>query len=441
LLNKGITLLNLPDPLHLAPRSACSGTVTLPGSKSISNRALLMAALCGQPVTLKNVLESDDTARMIDALTTLGVSVKRSDLHPSEYQVEGCGGRWQPAHNELYLGNAGTAVRPLVAVLAASLSNTQVMRLDGNARMRERPIAALIDSLTAAGANIQCQAEQGFLPLTIESGFKGGEVTIDGSASSQYISALLMALPLLAEDSELLLVNEVISVPYIELTLSMLRDFGIQIDKHSDRHYKIPGRQSYRSPGSYFVEGDASGASYWIGAAAISGGPITIYGVGKNSIQGDVHFAELAQQMGANVEMLDNAIRVSRSTELKAIDVDCNDLPDAAMTLAPMALFAQGTTVIRNVASWRVKETDRLAAMAAELRKVGAQVEEGEDYLSVMAPAHWQHALLDTYDDHRMAMCSALIAFSPVGVSINDPQCCSKTYPQFFDEFSRLCHD
>ena len=439
--NKGTKLLNLPDPLHLATRTGCSGTITLPGSKSISNRALLMAALCNQPVTLKNVLESDDTARMLEALQILGVTITRNESDPSEYQLHGWGGRWQPRHDELFLGNAGTAVRPLVAVLAASLREDQAMRLDGNARMRERPIAALIDSLTAAGADIACHAEPGFLPLTIRGGLSGGEVRIDGSVSSQYISALLMALPLLPQDSELMLVNDVISVPYIDLTLAMLRDFGIRIRKLSDRHYAIAGGQQYRSPETYFVEGDASGASYWLGAAAISGGPITIYGVGKHSIQGDVRFAELVQKMGATVEMLEHGIRVYREGALKAIDVDCNDIPDAAMTLAPMALFAQGTTVIRNVASWRVKETDRLAAMATELRKVGARVEEGADYLSVTPPEQWQHATLDTYDDHRMAMCGALIAFSPVGVSINDPQCCSKTYPRFFEEFSRLCHD
>ena len=429
----------LPQSLTINSQQQCRGEVTLPGSKSIANRALLIAALADKPVLLNNVLRSDDTARMLESLTALGINIEEHSS--TSLLVHGCKSQWPQLPERLYLGNAGTAVRPLVAVLAATLSTTATVVIDGDERMRERPLQHLIDSLQARQASITSLLSPGYPPLAIGGGLSAGDFIIDGSVSSQYISALLMALPLLNGDSTLTLTGDVVSRPYIELTLAMLRDFGIKVESVSDHHYAIAGAQIYRSPGEYFVEGDASGASYWMAAAAIAGGPITIRGIGQHSIQGDIGFADVVEAMGAEVEWGDNQVTVRGSGVLRGIDFDGNKIPDAAMTIVPMALYAQGKTIIRNVANWRVKETDRLAAMATEARKTGANVEEGADYLIIHPPAIINHAVIDTYDDHRIAMCFALLAFSNVGVSINNPACCAKTYPDFFDQFSRLCHN
>ncbi|MGM7317683.1 3-phosphoshikimate 1-carboxyvinyltransferase [Idiomarina sp. ST10R2A5] len=428
----------MANSIHLEPRQHCRGTVTLPGSKSIANRALLMAALCQTPVTLHNLLVSDDTSRMREALLALGVSFKDDELTT---QVEGLGGHWRQASSELYLGNAGTAMRPLIAVLSATAKEELApMVLKGDARMHERPVQHLVDALQMQGASIDYLGESGFPPLAISQGLAPGKFEIDGSVSSQFISALLMALPLLPGDSTLTLKGEVVSRPYINLTLQMLADFGISVKEDSPQCYVIAGKQVYQSPGEYWVEGDASAASYWMAAALLGRGPVEIIGVGKNSIQGDKRFAEVIEQMGASVAYQDNSITVTGTGIVKGIDQDFNDIPDAAMTVAPLALFADKPTTIRNVANWRVKETDRLYAMATELRKLGALVEEGRDYLYIEPIKNWQHACIDTYDDHRMAMCFSLAAFSPAGVTINDPDCCAKTYPNYFSEFSRLCH-
>ena len=428
----------LPQTLTVSGLKHCRGEVTLPGSKSIANRALLIAALADKPVVLKNLLRSDDTARMLEALNALGVEVE--EVTPTQVVVHGCSGQWTTVPERLLLGNAGTAMRPLVAVLAATLTGKQSVTLDGDPRMRERPLGDLIDSLVERGAALDCLQNQGYPPLAVSSGLQAGDFTIDGSVSSQYVSALLMALPLLAEDSTLTLTGDVVSRPYIELTIAMLGSFGITIKPTSERQYAITGGQQYRSPGEYFIEGDASGASYWMAAAAIAGGPITIQGVGQHSIQGDIGFADVVQRMGATVEWGENSVTVSGSGALQPIDFDGNQIPDAAMTIVPLALFAKGRTSIRNVANWRVKETDRLAAMATEARKFGATVEEGADYLIIDPPAVLKQATVDTYDDHRIAMCFALLGFSANGVNVNDPGCCKKTYPQFFNELSRLCH-
>ncbi|MGM0525385.1 MAG: 3-phosphoshikimate 1-carboxyvinyltransferase [Pseudomonadota bacterium] len=425
------------ESLTLDSRPSCIGDVTLPGSKSIANRALLLAAISPQPVILHNLLRSDDTARMLEALVALGVKVIEQDS--TTLQVFGCGGVWKANPERLLLGNAGTAMRPLIAVLSATLTEQSII-LDGDQRMRERPVKDLVDSLQQQQANIRYLEQTGYPPLSIKSGLQAGDFAIDGSVSSQFISALLMALPLLSSDSTLTLTGNIVSRPYIDLTLAMLAEFGVTINPASTNKFLIPGSQQLRPPQHYYVEGDASGASYWMAAAAISGGPVTIHGVGQDSIQGDVAFAEVIQAMGAKVEFQQNAIKVVCDSPLQGIDFDGNQIPDAAMTLAPLALFAKGRTTIRNVANWRVKETDRLRALATELRKTGAKVEEGEDFLVIEPPLQWQHAVVDTYDDHRIAMCMALAAFSPVGVTIKDPQCCAKTYPQFFTEFGRLCN-
>ena len=443
--------------IALSGLSSCAGEVTLPGSKSIANRALLMAALCSNSdsnsgshsgaapavTQVTNLLRSDDTERMLEALTALGVRIELDANDPSQVTVHGCGGDWpywqaNPAATlELFLGNAGTAVRPLTAVLAATVPATAAVVITGDARMHERPLAALTDTLQAGHASIKFLQQPGYPPLRLGAGLCGGSLQVDGSASSQYISALLMALPLLADDTLLELTGEVVSWPYIELTLAMLRRFGITIAQVSAHEFFIAGGQRYQSPQQYWVEGDASAASYWLAAAAISGGPLTVKGVGADSIQGDIAFADYLAQMGAEVDIQPQQIRVSRqlSEPMQALDADLNAIPDAAMTFATLALFAEGTTNIRNIANWRIKETDRLHAMATELRKVGAQVVEHADGIEITAPAQLQHAEIATYDDHRMAMCFSLLGFSASGVTILDPDCCRKTYPRYFEDF------
>ncbi|MCH2454278.1 MAG: 3-phosphoshikimate 1-carboxyvinyltransferase [Idiomarina sp.] len=426
----------MAESIFLKPRAQCRGTIVLPGSKSIANRALLMSALCSEPVSLHNLLDSEDTEHMLGALASLGVSCEKSD---NATLVTGCPGQWQLNDTSLHLGNAGTAMRPLIAVLAATLSANQQVELTGDSRMQERPVQHLVEALQAQGAEITYQKAPGYPPVLIKPGLKPGNFSIDGSVSSQFISALLMALPLLKQDSTLTLVGDVVSKPYIELTLKMLADFGIVIERLSESRFHVKGSQSYVSPGNYHVEGDASGASYWMAAALLGGGPITIEGVGASSIQGDKAFTEVIQAMGGNVDIGEHQMTVTGSGVIKGLDKDFNAIPDAAMTVAPLALFADKPTIIRNVANWRVKETDRLSAMATELRKLGADVEEGADFLKIYPIQHWQNAKIDTYNDHRMAMCFSLAAFSPVGVTINDPDCCRKTYPTYFREFSRIC--
>lgn len=395
-----------------------------------------MSALCSEPVTLRNLLVSDDTNRMRDALAALSVSVK--DMSDGT-RVTGVGGRWQVERPDIHLGNAGTAMRPLIAVLAATLGE-QSVTLCGDPRMHERPVKHLVNALRAHNAGVEYIGQDGFPPVSITSGLTAGDFYIDGSVSSQFISALLMALPLLNHESTLTLNGEVVSQPYIALTLKMLEDFGITVIAVSEGVYRIPGAQSYQSPGTYWVEGDASAASYWMAAALLGRGPLDIIGVGNASIQGDKRFAEVIQRMGASVTYSDDRIQVRGHGMVYGIDEDFNDIPDAAMTVAPLALFADKPTTIRNVANWRVKETDRLHAMATELRKVGATVEEGSDYLSIHPLHEPQHADIKTYDDHRMAMCFALLSFSRAGITLLDPDCCAKTYPDYFAEFSRLCH-
>lgn len=424
------------DTITLQGLSQCRGEVDLPGSKSIANRALLMAALCapGTVTELRHMLRSDDTERMLEALAALGVGV--TEVTPTTLRVQGCGGQWPAQPEQLYLGNAGTAMRPLTAVLAAT--QTAPVVLTGDARMQERPIADLVDALREGGAQISYQNNAGYPPLQLSGAMKGGTVHVNGSASSQYISALLMALPLLPEPSTLILTGTVVSWPYIELTLAMLRDFGIVIEQVGAQQFQIAGKQEYRSPEQYWIEGDASAASYWLAAGVLGGGPLTIHGIGKKSIQGDIQFIDYLRQMGGEVALHDEYAVVSGG-KLRAIDVDLNAIPDAAMTFATLALFAEGTTCIRNVANWRIKETDRLHAMATELAKTGATVEEGDDYLCVTPPARLQPSQIATYDDHRMAMCFSLLGFSEAGVTIADPACSAKTYPLYFQEFQRLC--
>jgi 3-phosphoshikimate 1-carboxyvinyltransferase len=421
--------------LTLDPINRVSGEVHLPGSKSISNRVLLLAALAQGTTKIANLLDSDDVRHMLNALTALGVNYSLSPCR-TRCEVQGLGGLFNHAAAiTLFLGNAGTAMRPLTAALAASAVN---VTLTGEPRMYERPIGHLVDALRQWQADITYLAEDGFPPLQIQGkALSGGRISIDGSISSQFLTAVLMVAPLLQTDSQIEIVGELVSKPYIDITLALMQRFGITVQNHNYQSFVITGGQRYRSPGHWLVEGDASSASYFLAAAAIKGGSVKVTGIGRHAVQGDIHFADALAAMGADVEWGDDYIKVTRN-ELRGIDRDYNAIPDAAMTIATTALFARGPTVIRNVYNWRVKETDRLAAMATELRKVGAVVEEGYDYIKITPPTTLTHASIATYNDHRMAMCFSLVALSDTAVTIEDPQCTAKTLPNYFDLFQQL---
>ncbi len=420
--------------IDLPPLLGARGTITLPGSKSISNRILLLSALAQGTTEIRDVLLSDDTERMLEALRTLGVEMV--GLGPLVFRVQGCGGNFPVKRAELFLGNAGTAFRPLTAALALSSGD---YKLSGVPRMHERPIGDLVDALRELGADIECLDNEGFPPLQIHPATLNGvgRVSVRGDVSSQFLTALLMALPLLGSEVTVEVIGELISKPYIEITLAMMERFGVKVQRDGWRSFTVAVGSRYRSPGVIYVEGDASSASYFLAAGAIGGGPLRIEGVGSGSIQGDVRFADALALMGARIEMGENWMEACapESGRLRAVELDCNHIPDAAMTLAVAALFAEGTTTLRNIASWRVKETDRIAAMAAELRKVGAAVEEGADYIRITPPEKVRHAAIDTYDDHRMAMCFSLAAFGAEGMRINDPRCVAKTFPNYFTLF------
>ena len=443
--------------LDLPPMNAAAGTVRLPGSKSISNRVLLLAGLAEGTTVIHDLLASDDTRVMLDALRTLGCGVEsRGD----EWHVTGLGGRLKVHQAELFLGNAGTAMRPLTAALGV-LAATQGgdFRLSGVARMHERPIGDLVQALRPLGCEVACEGQEGYPPLRLR-GQAGGQlrlaqpIRVRGDVSSQFLTALLLALPLVAADVPVVIevAGELISKPYIEITLNMLAQFGIAVQREGFQRFTLPAGSAYRTPGDVHVEGDASSASYFIALGALAaqpGAPVRIEGVGAASIQGDIRFVEAAQAMGATVRSGPNWLEVERgSWPLKALQLDCNHIPDAAMTLAVMALYADGPTRLTNIASWRVKETDRIAAMAAELRKTGAAVTEGPDFIEVAPPAHWRAAAVHTYDDHRMAMCLSLAAFNPlaltstsgagVPVRILEPACVAKTFPDYFEALFRL---
>ena len=446
--------------LDVPALKSAHGTVTLPGSKSISNRVLLLAALCQGTTTLHDLLDSDDTRVMLNALRAMGCAV---DVQGSTVHITGLGGLPPAAELDLFMGNAGTAMRPLTAALA--LMGTQA-RLHGVARMHERPIGDLVDALRQLGCAIDHTGQDGFPPLHLKghSGLRLNQpIQVRGDVSSQFLTALLLALPLVAQqrgpplgsDAASLLpegaghivievVGELISKPYIDITLNLLQRFGVKVQRAGWQRFTIPAGSRYTSPGVLHVEADASSASYFIALGAIASEQgVRIQGVGADSIQGDIRFMDSAQQMGAVVESGPNWVQTRRgSWPLKAIDMDCNQIPDAAMTLAVMAFYADGPSTLRNIASWRVKETDRIAAMAIEARKLGAQVEEGPDWIRIHPISQWLPAIIHTYDDHRVAMCFSLAAFNPNGlpVRIEDPKCVAKTYPDYFEALFSLSH-
>jgi 3-phosphoshikimate 1-carboxyvinyltransferase len=423
------------EQLTLSPISKVEGTVNLPGSKSLSNRALLLAALAQGTTTLHNLLDSDDIRFMLTALEQLGVSYQLND-DKTECVVQGLGGTFNTDQAlELFLGNAGTAMRPLCGALAISQGE---FVLTGEPRMKERPIGHLVDSLLQLGADIEYLEQTDYPPVKIKGkALSGGSISVDGSISSKFLTALLMIAPLLDGDTEITVAGELVSKPYIHLTLDIISKFGVDIENQDYQKFVIKGNQTYQSPGKFLVEGDASSASYFTAAAAIKGGTVRVTGIGKTSVQGDVQFTHVLEQMGATIVIEDEYIEVTRGS-LTAVDVDLNHIPDAAMTIAVAALFAQGTTKIRNIYNWRVKETDRLAAMACELRKVGAQVVEGDDFIEVTPPEQLIAAEIDTYNDHRVAMCFSLVALSDTQVTINDPACTNKTFPNYFTALASL---
>ncbi|HOX67442.1 MAG TPA: bifunctional 3-phosphoshikimate 1-carboxyvinyltransferase/cytidylate kinase [Burkholderiaceae bacterium] len=438
-----IPFIDIPPLLH------AGGTVRLPGSKSISNRVLLLAGLSEGTTTIHDLLDSDDTQVMLTALRTLGC---RIEAEGDSLHITGLGGRLQAKEASLFLGNAGTAMRPLTAALAM-LAATQggTFELSGVPRMHERPIADLIDALRPLGCRIDYLGQAGYPPLRLLPGSGAldlaAPIRVRGDVSSQFLTALLLALPLLTQDQQATVEidGELISKPYIEITLNLLARFGVEVQRDGWQRFIIPAGSHYRSPGAIHVEGDASSASYFIALGAIASidAPLRIEGVGTDSIQGDIRFVEAARAMGAQVTGGAGWIEVRRGRwPLAAIDLDCNHIPDAAMTLAVMALYADGPTRLTNIASWRVKETDRIAAMAAELRKLGAVVVEGADFIEIAPPLHWSPASIHTYDDHRVAMCFSLAACNPlavpppsdpVAVRILDPKCVGKTFPDYFE--------
>ncbi len=439
-------MFNIPF-LDLPPLQGASGCVSLPGSKSISNRVLLLAALSEGTTDIHDLLASDDTHVMLDALRQLGCAVE--PIGAQSVRITGLGGQTPRSPAQLFLGNAGTAMRPLTAALALLGG---AFELSGVARMHERPIGDLVDALRQLGCRIDYLGQAGYPPLRIAQAEGLPALALDapiqvrGDVSSQFLTALLMALPLVARTQDVVIevVGELISKPYIHITLELLARFGIRVAHEQWQRFVIPAGCQYRSPGQIHVEADASSASYFIALGALctsltGQNGIKIQGVGLDSIQGDIRFVEAARAMGAEIEGGPNWLHVQRGAwPLRAIDLDCNHIPDAAMTLAVMALYADGPCTLRNIASWRVKETDRIAAMATEARKLGAQVEEGPDFIRVHPlprPEQWRTASIHTYDDHRIAMCFSLAAFNParLPVRIEEPQCVAKTFPDYFE--------
>ncbi|WP_239323712.1 3-phosphoshikimate 1-carboxyvinyltransferase [Snodgrassella gandavensis] len=433
------------NTLHLKASTCHSANINLPGSKSISNRILLLAALAENICEIHNLLDSDDTQYMLKALKTLGIKIEQlpadsedSGLH---LRVYGCKGKFPQQQADLFLGNAGTAFRPLTAVLAILGGEYY---LHGVARMHERPIGDLVDALQTAGATIEYKEQIGFPPLQIHRARQNTNyhISVKGNVSSQFLTALLMALPLTGKAYTIDVCGELISKPYIAITLKLLEQFGIQISHQDFQTFQLAAGQHYHAPAQIYVEGDASSASYFLAAGLISGKPVRINGIDANSIQGDIAFAHELEKIGAQIFWGEQFIEISRSSNQNILpfDIDANHIPDAAMTLAIVALASKGTCHIRNIASWRVKETDRISAMTAELRKLGAHVIATEDSISITPPAKLQTDVhISTYDDHRMAMCFSLVSLLGTSIYIDDPQCVNKTFPEYFKVFASMC--
>ncbi|MCW5197711.1 3-phosphoshikimate 1-carboxyvinyltransferase [Buchnera aphidicola] len=419
----------------IQPPIKIEGDIYLPGSKSITNRALLLSAMSYGKTVLKNILYSDDVKYMLYALQKLGIKYILSKNN-TFCKIYGQGKNFPINKNiTLFLGNAGTAVRSLLSVLSIKSNN---IIITGDKRMQQRPIKHLIDALKQGNAKFKYLKQKNNVPIYIKGGFKGGIIFLNGSISSQFLTGLLLASPILKNNTQILIQGNLVSKPYIDLTIQMMKDFGIKVINRNYKEFFITGNQNYISPKKYFIEGDASSASYFLSAAAIKGGTVNVLGIGKNSIQGDIKFASILEKMGAKITFGKNYIQCSKK-ELHSIDMDLNDIPDAAMTIAITALFAKGKTTIRNIYNWRVKETDRLYAMSHELKKVGAIITEGNDYLTIIPPKKIPKVEISTYNDHRIAMCFSLLSLSGTPVIILNPKCINKTFPDYFLKFYSIC--
>ncbi|AFZ82628.1 3-phosphoshikimate 1-carboxyvinyltransferase [Candidatus Kinetoplastidibacterium crithidiae] len=432
--------------LDLGKYCKAEGGFILPGSKSISNRVLLLSALSNGVTEINGLLSSDDTKVMIDALSKLGIIIVDKDINNIELISNGS---LNNGSFDLFLGNAGTALRPLLAVLSFM---DGYYKLHGVPRMHERPIRDLVNALRQLGCNIKYYDKEGYPPLIVSPFIKSNtdSVSIKGSVSSQFLTALLLAAPVFTNKNKTnLTINldgELISKPYIDITLNLMEKFGVVVNRISNDSFFINHEDFYTTPGKISVEGDASAASYFLALGAIAGGPIIINGVGNNSIQGDIEFTKFLTSIGANIKFSENSIEssgilVCNGEKLKSFDVDFNMIPDAAMTAAVLALYADGKCFLRNIGSWRVKETDRINAMQVELSKFGVKVESGDDWLSIdpIDIDNWpSHVSIDTWDDHRMAMCFSLTAFGKTNVRIMDPSCVNKTFPEYFDVYNKM---
>ncbi len=428
--------MSLPQELTLQRLPKVGGEIYLPGSKSISNRALLVASMAQGKTRLRNLLDSDDTQYMLRALRQLGVDISITDQPSGTCEVVGCAGPLvtQPRNEQLQLGMAGTAYRPLAAALCLGKGSFELL---GNARMQQRPIGHLVDALRQMGGQLDYLRNSGYPPLRVEgTGLAGGVIRMRGDISSQFLTSILLSAPLADAELRIEIEGEQVSKPYLDITLGLMRRFGAKAEHDNYQTFRVTP-SPYRAIGDYLIEGDASNATYFLAAGAITGTGIEVVGLGRNSVQGDIAFTEVLRAMGAAVSVDNYSVRVAPG-ELRAIDLDLNHIPDAAMTVAVLALFAKGTSTLRNLYNLRVKETDRLTALATELRKVGATVIEGQDFLTITPPAQLRHAEIDTYDDHRMAMCFSLLALGGVPVTLRNPGCVGKTFPGYFEAFAKV---
>jgi len=421
----------VPDSIEIRPTGPLHGSIRPPGSKSITNRALVCAALADGTSTLRGALDSEDTRVMVESLERLSIHVA-ADTSRENLTVQGCAGHIPAVAADLFVGNSGTTIRFLTAMLTIGHGE---FRLDGIERMRERPIGDLLAALNDLGADCRGEAAAGFPPVMVRAaGLRGGRAEVRGDISSQFLSGLLMAAPLAQNDVELAVAGELVSKPYVEMTLRVMQSFGVNCNAADLANFKITGRQTYRGC-DYDIEPDASAASYFWGAAAVTGGEITVEGLSRDALQGDVKFVDCLSQMGCRVKYSADCITVSGRAE-RGIEVDMNAISDTVQTLAVVALFVNGPTTIRGVAHIRHKETDRIGDLARELRKLGAVVDEFADGLRIHPPAQPRGAEIATYNDHRMAMSLALAGLRIPGVSISNPACTAKTYPRYFEDLA-----
>lgn len=418
--------------LHIPKMASFSGEVRLPGSKSIGNRSLLLAALSRGETILENLPTSDDVQVLLRQLPALGV---KAGAGGDALQVTGAGGAFSIREGRFEVDNAGTALRPLVAVLSAGEGEFVV---DGNEQMRRRPVGDLVQAVAGAGVDIHC-SEQGTPPVSIRtSGWKNTEFRVSGKTSSQFVSALLLAAPLSGRRVVLRLPEEPVSRPYIDLTIRMMEQFGVRVEREDYLTFVVPEGQCYTSPGRYAVEGDATAATYFLTAGILSG-PVRVYGLDESSIQGDIRYLAILRALGGRIKAGKGWIEAQYQGPVHGISVDMNDMPDAAMTLAVTGLFSEGAVDIRNVENLRVKESERIRGLKTELERLGAIVEERRDGLTVHPPAAMHDAEIQTYRDHRMAMAFSLACLR-TPITILDPHCVNKTYPGYFGDFERICH-